>query len=446
MINLDNKIRLNKNNYFKFLLFFCFATCILSVSTDYDDLLLFKLEEIKFSNIINFTRQFSIIIIFFICFYKIIDLIKNKKLDLKKNIIFILAIFYFLIQSVGLVKTNNSIENITYITSSITFILVTLLCNYYLKDFNDKKILISILTVILSIVFLISFFKIFYPFISGERSLYGAIYSNTEFFLNKYAPRSSGMARTLVFILIFLNLLFYNVLSKKRYISEILKIFTIVIILNLQSRAVIGMTIIVFVFFYLLDRDFSLKNTVKYVLLYIIIPLFILFFINLIHSINFHKKSTNGLKNYSLKENLITTNTIRKFDGTITSGRINDWNLIYEKFKSLNRTNKLFGYGAQGDRYSINQTASSGIFYALISSGIVGLIIYIFFTILVFIKSIKLIYYNYSNYKIILPVTLILITMIRSIVESSYAVFGIDFIVFFTSILIINDIHYKIKK
>ena len=125
---------------------------------------------------------------------------------------------------------------------------------------------------------------------------------------------------------------------------------------------------------------------------------------------------------------------------------MNDWNSIYEKFKSLNRTNKLFGYGAQGDRYSINQTASSGIFYALISSGIVGLIIYIFFTILVFIKSIKLIYFNYSNYKIILPVTLILIILIRSIVESSYAVFGIDFIVFFTSILIINDIHYKIKK
>ena len=81
----------------------------------------------------------------------------------------------------------------------------------------------------------------------------------------------------------------------------------------------------------------------------------------------------------------------------------------------------------------------------MISSGIVGLIIYIFFTILVFIKSIKLIYFNYSNYKIILPVTLILIILIRSVVESSYAVFGIDFIVFFTSILIINDIHYKIK-
>ena len=132
------------------------------MSTNYEDLLLFRIEEIRFANIINFIRQFSLIIIFFVCFYKVVDLIVNKKLDLNKNIIFILAIFYFLSQIVGLVSTNNSLENITYIPSSITFILVTLLCNYYFKDFNDKKILISILTVILSIVFLISFYKIFF--------------------------------------------------------------------------------------------------------------------------------------------------------------------------------------------------------------------------------------------------------------------------------------------
>lgn len=446
MINLANKIKLNKSNYFKFFLFFCFATCILSVSTNYEDLLLFKRKEIGFNNIINFIRQFSIIIIFFVCFYKVIDLIINKKLDLKKNLIFIFAIFYFLIQSVGLFNTNNSIENVTYITSSITFILVSLLCTYYFNDFNDKKILTSILTLILSIVFLISFYKIFYPFILGERPLYGAIYSDTGLFFNKFAPRSSGMARTLIFILIFYHLIFYNILIKRKYISEIIKIFTVVIVMNLQSRTVIGMTIITFVFFYLLDQNFSLKNIVKYVLLYVLIPIIFLFFINLIHSINFHKKSTNGSTKYSLKENLITNNTIRKFDGTISSGRAEDWNLIYKKFKSSSKTNKLFGYGAQGDRYIINQTASNGIFYALISSGIIGLIFYVIFTILIFIKSIRLIYYNHFNYKIFLPTTLIFIILIRSIVESSYAVFGIDFIVFFTSIFLINNINYKIKK
>ena len=445
-MNLNNKIKLNKNNYFKFFLFFCFAVSILSLSTNFEDLLIFKIEEIKFTNIINFIRQFSIIILFFICFYKVIELIINKKLDLKKNIIFILAIFYFLIQSIGLVNTNNSIENISYITSSITFILIILLCSYYLKDFNDKKILISILTFILSIVFLISFYKIFYPFILGERRLYGAIYSNTGLFFDKFAPRSSGMARTLIFILIFFHLTIYNVLFKKKYISEILKIFTIIVVFNLQSRAAIGMVLITFMFFYLLNNDFSLKNNIKYISLYIIIPMFFLFLINLTHSINFYKKNTDGLTNYSLKENLITRDTIRDFDGSISSGRVDDWYSIYKKFKSSNVNLKLFGYGAQGDRYVINQTASNGFFYALISSGIIGLIFYIFFTTLVLIKSLKLIYYNHSNYKIVLPITLITIIILRSIVESSYAVFGIDFIVFFTSIFLLNNLNYKINK
>ena len=32
----------------------------------------------------------------------------------------------------------------------------------------------------------------------------------------------------------------------------------------------------------------------------------------------------------------------------------------------------IYGYGAQGDRYLINQTASNGIIYSLSSSGILG--------------------------------------------------------------------------
>ena len=67
----------------------------------------------------------------------------------------------------------------------------------------------------------------------------------------------------------------------------------------------IGMTFITFVFFYLLNDDFSLKGNIKYIFLYIIIPLFILFLINLVHSINFHKKSTNGLNKLFIR---------RKFD------------------------------------------------------------------------------------------------------------------------------------
>ena len=42
-----------------------------------------------------------------------------------------------------------------------------------------------------------------------------------------------------------------------------------------------------------------------------------------------------------------------------TSGRIEDWKAIINNLDYNN--NLFFGYGAQGDRYLINQTASNGV-------------------------------------------------------------------------------------
>ena len=39
----------------------------------------------------------------------------------------------------------------------------------------------------------------------------------------------------------------------------------------------------------------------------------------------------------------------------------------------------IFGYGAQGDRFLINQSASNGIIYATASSGFLGLLFLYFF-------------------------------------------------------------------
>ena len=64
------------------------------MSTNYEDLLLFRIEEIRFANIINFIRQFSLIIIFFVCFYKVVDLIV-KKTRFKKKYNFYFKIFLF---------------------------------------------------------------------------------------------------------------------------------------------------------------------------------------------------------------------------------------------------------------------------------------------------------------------------------------------------------------
>ena len=45
-----------------------------------------------------------------------------------------------------------------------------------------------------------------------------------------------------------------------------------------------------------------------------------------------------------------------------------DWKSLLSKIN----TSIILGYGAQGDRFLINQTASNGILYSLSSSGILG--------------------------------------------------------------------------
>ena len=60
-----------------------------------------------------------------------------------------------------------------------------------------------------------------------------------------------------------------------------------------------------------------------------------------------------------------------------TSGRKDDWLEIINKFE---KNKILLGYGAQADRFLINQSASNGLIYSFSSSGIVGFIFYIIFS------------------------------------------------------------------
>ena len=61
----------------------------------------------------------------------------------------------------------------------------------------------------------------------------------------------------------------------------------------------------------------------------------------------------------------------------------------------LSNINKsiIYGFGAQGDRYLINQTASNGLLYAISSSGLIGFVPFVLFSIL----SLQIILKN--NYK-----------------------------------------------
>ena len=116
-----------------------------------------------------------------------------------------------------------------------------------------------------------------------------------------------------------------------------------------------------------------------------------------------------------------------------SSGRFNDWNNIIRKF-NFKDNYSIFGYGSQGDRYLINQTASNGVLYALVSSGIIGLSFYLAFSFMAFLHIVKFFFKNKDKNIISYFSIFILIIMgIRSLIESSYALFSIDFILFYMS-------------
>ena len=117
------------------------------------------------------------------------------------------------------------------------------------------------------------------------------------------------------------------------------------------------------------------------------------------------KNNPNQTLSYSIKKDFITKDTIRGFTG-FSSGRLNDWSEIINEFSNSNNFEKLFGFGSQGDRFTINQSASNGMLYALISSGLIGFSFFILFSVLVFIKCIqallsrkkKLFYFTFQYY------------------------------------------------
>ena len=124
-----------------------------------------------------------------------------------------------------------------------------------------------------------------------------------------------------------------------------------------------------------------------------------------------------------------------------SSGRFNDWNEIYKKFSV---ENIFFGYGSQADRFLINQNASNGLIYAISSSGIFGTIFFVFFSLIVLQKiSRYIIFFKQTDINYYFMSLIILTIFLRSMLETSYSVYSIDFMILITSILLINNMDHK---
>jgi hypothetical protein len=146
---------------------------------------------------------------------------------------------------------------------------------------------------------------------------------------------------------------------------------------------------------------------------------------------------------------------IRVLKNTTTSGRVEIWKRSLSLYNYLN----FFGYGPQGDRYLLSQSAeaykysnnaSNAIIYSFLSAGYLGAVI----IILIYLRIFFIIYtfYNKKFYKYNLDIStkasfiFLIFFLIRSLIENSFSLFSIDFLLFVISIMIIENFLVKPKK
>lgn len=368
--------------------------------------------------------------------------------------------------------------------------------------YNEMLILIYTVFIILFSIFTYAFLTDLSGFFN-EDSFSKKFYGNLTTFLENNDIRSSGVSRiALVLLIIYVTILKKHI-SKKILKDLPIFIISTIIFLYESRAIVLLLTLLLVIdlFFKFFEKKFF-NNIIKYFIFFLMLPLLISLQINNIHSpyeknkvlikkaknkiYVVNKNLMTQINNYSLPyypiysqytalddfsytniyfipsinlndysvnptEQVVLEKTkfckvIKCLDDSnrimnkekflTTSGRIGDWKEILHRF---NNRDLIFGYGSQGDRYLINQTASNGIMYAFSSSGFIGMLFFIFFSFIISLKIIKFFFLK----KIIDPINqfsvfILIIILVRSLIESSYAVFGIDFMLFNISFCLLN--------
>lgn len=383
----------------------------------------------------------------FIIFIILVTNIKKGSVKIfikNNNELSILFLLIFIFQIPGLVFSQNSILNISFIVNCISYLFFLF---FFINDLNKLNLVLKISIIIFTIIFLVYGLGLLNWFIfdSTNLNLYGSWpHGLKNFSFSENVPRSSGVARNATIVYIVFSLLIIN--KKKNIFNISIITISFVLIFLTQSRI-----IFIFFTFYLLVYllvIFSLSKKALYKIsilnIAIIVPL-----IATISLVMIQNSKIPNAENYEFKKKEIYENIFRPINDKnvgIGSGRLNDWKNIIS-----NNNKNIIGYGAMGDRYLINQSASNFFVYIYASSGFIGLIISIIFFIIIAICCFKYLLYGKfrptrKNYKFLISYALIAFFLFRSLAETSFGIFGIDFLVFATAlhyILIYNKKFYK---
>ena len=410
-------------------------------------------EEFQKLPIITKARLiFPLLIVFFSCIF----LIKN--FNTKKNFFIILPFFYFFLCSLFVFSSLNYNSHLNLYWGVAMFVSYFYIFLFVEKIENLKSFLLFSLFALLLIfvIFTANGIILLWPHLPTGTDLYSitAAYKNYGNDITGPFPRSSGLAR--MGLLLYIAILVFLFFSKNKFTLKYRKIFSVSLIilgtltLIFQSRTInfiyllinILLTVIIF-------RKNSLK--IKKFLLITILPL--IFAISTLHYIKYSLHSNKSSDN---DKSLILNNSIKllfrdnPYKDTsyysYSSNRFENW----EKIFKITSKNIYRGYGFQSDKKIINQSAHNLYMYALICGGIISLFLVILISLRCIWTSMSVLYnYYFQNKKIdeldLISILFMFVFLLRSVLETSYGVYSIDFLFFIICFLII-EFNFKLKK
>ncbi len=325
---------------------------------------------------------------------------------------------------------------------------------------DEKLILIKFTILIVALGFCLYFSLGLLEMIKSPKvHFYGIMGSSLNYYGLENPPRSSGLARL---ALILFSFIFYYYLvnqKKKNYIFLILLCFLGTISLIFQSRTVsfIYFFLIIFNLIFYFKKFFYDKRLIFFVLVF---PMILNFFYNF-YLLNFDSiKDQNISISSSVDQNISISSSVdknialsalrnvvlRDKINNFSSGRYDNWNKAYNLIKE----NHFNGFGAQADRLLLNQSIHNSILYGTLAGGLFGGMS----IILIYIYSIILLskFYFTDNYKkkisplVHFSASILIIIGLRSILETSFAIFSIDFLVYIIAFLFLKNHLEKYQK
>lgn len=414
---------------------------------------------INLLHVFRFFIPYLVFVIFSFFFYNYISLKTNNR---NLNIAIVFLIINFMIQLISLLVYQENIFN-NFNIILITLMSLALFTFQFNQNYSQKTFIASLLVLFIILLWFGSIMTIWY---FSEENNTANLYSGwPDAFqiitnLTDNIPRSSGIGRSAMIILIPLALSFLPNKSKINKLHFCIYLWMFFLIMTTQSRIVLlGLVLfLITVIIYIILSNKKLDHILSKILIIIIIP-FVFYSSMVVLKVELLKKDIFISLTDNNQERL-NKNQEKRFKGNVkkiiriqdptsfTSTRYDDWLEILKK-----NTQIIFGGGVMGDRWLINQSASNLFLYNYSSSGIVGLILFAlvmtrsFFInfIIIFFKQKKI---NTGNYILLSASYIQYFLMGRSLVETSFGVFGIDFLIFFSAYFFTEHyyINQKLKK